>query len=297
MRPVTAPTEIAIAGLPLETLEAAAADRALALSAEIGWNQTADDWRLMIGAGHAVGLRGESGRLVATALVLPLGPEFAWISMVLVSASYRRRGIATGLLRYCIADIEGRGLVAGLDATPAGREIYIPLGFVDILETRRLQALALARAAPRLALAGVCVRAMAEADLEAAIAFDGPCHGGERGFLLRHLFAHCPGDAWIAERNGAVAGYALARDGRDYHHLGPVVAVDEAVAMVLTDAALERIEGPVQVDAASAHGAFNARLARRGFTPQRPFTRMLKGRAKAFGDASRIFAIAGPEFG
>lgn len=286
-----------LAGLPLETLEASAADRAMALSAEIGWNQTADDWRLMIEAGRAVGLRGKRGRLVATALVLPLGAEFAWISMVLVSDSHRRRGIATELLGQCVAEIEGRGLVPGLDATPAGREVYRPLGFVDVLETRRLHAPALTRAASRPMVAGLSVRAMAEADVEAVIAFDGPRFGGERGFLLRHLFARRPGDAWIAERDGAIAGYALARDGRQCHHLGPVVAVDEAVAMALSDAALDRIEGPVQVDTASAHGAFNAGLARRGFTPRRLYTRMLKGRARAFGDAGQIFAIAGPEFG
>jgi hypothetical protein len=38
-------------------------------------------------------------------------------------------------------------------------------------------------------------------------------------------------------------------------------------------------------------------LEARGFAPVRPFTRMLYGTSSPFGDASRTFAVVGPEFG
>ena len=52
----------------------------------------------------------------------------AWISMVLVAGTHRRRGLATRLLHRCIADVTAAGLVPVLDATPAGAKVYAPLG-------------------------------------------------------------------------------------------------------------------------------------------------------------------------
>ena len=42
------------------------------------------------------------GRVIATAATLPYG-ACAWISMVLVAGTHRRRGLATRLLHRCIA--------------------------------------------------------------------------------------------------------------------------------------------------------------------------------------------------
>ena len=66
----------------------------LALSAEAGWNQTAEDWSMMIRLGQAFAIAAPDSRLVATALALPYPPDFGWISMVLVHGPYRRRGLA-----------------------------------------------------------------------------------------------------------------------------------------------------------------------------------------------------------
>ena len=55
------------------------------LSIEAGWNQNVADWRFMLGAGRGFGCRGADGRWEASSLVLPLGQQLAWISMVLVT--------------------------------------------------------------------------------------------------------------------------------------------------------------------------------------------------------------------
>ena len=99
-----------------------------ALVAEAGWNQVAADWRIFLDFGTAYAVR-SGGRVIATAATLPYGGRCAWISMVLVSAEHRRRGLATRLLHRCISDITASGLVPVLDATPAGAKVYAPLGF------------------------------------------------------------------------------------------------------------------------------------------------------------------------
>jgi GNAT superfamily N-acetyltransferase len=53
---------------------------------------------------------------------------------------YRRRGLATRLLRRCLDDIAAAGLTAALDATAPGQTVYRALGFEDLWSFTRLVA-------------------------------------------------------------------------------------------------------------------------------------------------------------
>lgn len=103
--------------------------RLICLSDAAGWNQTAEDWQLLLSLGFGWGLwHGDDGPL-ASALALPYGDAFAWISMVLVTPPLRRQGIATRLTEACLEELDARGLEARLDATAAGQAVYEKLGF------------------------------------------------------------------------------------------------------------------------------------------------------------------------
>jgi hypothetical protein len=93
------------------------------------------------------------------------------------------------------------------------------------------------------------------------------------------------------------AGFVLARPGRIATQIGPVVAANEDVAADLLDAALGRISGPVFLDLIDGREILARRLRQDGFTVQRPFLRMGLKRRVPFGDAARLFVVAGPEFG
>src|ERR1700741_4949315 len=121
----------------IELIGAIESEAVWPLSIEAGWNQNVADWRFMLGAGRGFGLRGADGKWEASSLVLPLGSELAWISMVLVTKGRRRGGVGTGLLKRCIAEVQASGAVAGLDATEQGRPIYLPLGFLDVYKISR----------------------------------------------------------------------------------------------------------------------------------------------------------------
>src|ERR1700712_4917556 len=111
----------------------------LELSSEAHWNQNEADWRFFLTAGTVFGVRDDGRRLIATAALLPYSSGNAWISMVLVTASWRRRGLATRLVDACLAAAKKQHLVAWLDATPAGATVYGPLGFSPTLQLRRLR--------------------------------------------------------------------------------------------------------------------------------------------------------------
>ena len=107
------------------------------LSAEPQWNQIAADWRLMLEAGDSFGLFTTEGRLVASGLTVPFDGPFGWISMILVTQAFRRRGLATHLMRRCMDALLTKGLTPALDATPEGRQVYLHLGFKDVYTLTR----------------------------------------------------------------------------------------------------------------------------------------------------------------
>jgi ribosomal protein S18 acetylase RimI-like enzyme len=285
----------AAAALPIERLEPGHAEAVAPLSVEAGWNQVAADWRLMIEKGQAFGIRAPSGQWIATALVLPLGPDISWISMVLVTASARRQGLGTRLLERCFAETAQQGVAAGLDATEFGRPVYLPLGFRDVYALSRWR---LERGATSVveAPAGVRIRPASADDLPAIAACDAARSGFRREAILAHLRSRAPSVAQVAERgDGGLAGYVLGRNGHTALHVGPIVADDEDIALALLGSAVGRAGQRVILDVPDAHQKMRAWLAARGATAPRSFMRMVRGRFPPLENAAHLFALAGPE--
>ena len=266
---------------------------ALMLSAEPGWNQIAEDWAWMIGHGEAFGLSTPAGRLIASGLTVVYDQApFAWISMILVTADFRRKGLATRLMQRCSEAIERRGLVPALDASPEGRQVYLKLGFNDFYRTSRFLV-----ERPPAAGRPAGLRPLQADDLARITAFDRRHAGGDRSTLLRHLQQRLPAAAWLAEQDGKITGYALGREGRLCPQLGPVVAEDEATALALLEAAGAALGRPFCIDAGDHHAGLAAWLKRQRAQFITPFVRMLKGRDRPYDDPAKIFVIAGPELG
>jgi GNAT superfamily N-acetyltransferase len=262
------------------------------LSSLIGWNQAAGDWDYVLAHGDGVGLLTPDGDLAATAMALPYD-RFAWICMVLVRPEYRRRGLATTLMNAVIERQEKAGRVPGLDATPDGREVYRRIGFQDSCQLGRF------RAEQVLAIptnsSDMDIRPLTGADLERIASVDRQLFGADRLPLLHHLKDRVPTAGLGAWRQGELAGYVLARDGREATQVGPLAASDDTVAEALAAAAFGCVKGPVYIDAADDRSAFKVWLEGRGFALQRPYFRMYRGQDTGFDDPAWLYAIAGPE--
>jgi GNAT superfamily N-acetyltransferase len=257
-----------------------------ALSSEAGWNQSEADWRFLRGAGVGVGID-DGGRLVATAIVLPLGERIGWIAMVLVALSHRKRGFATRMMDWAVEHCRRGGLVAALDATPAGREVYRRLGFGDGPRILRL-------AAP--SDFGCAEPATDRFEIAEILDLDGCAFGTDRAAVLRELAVRTPALALACRRAGRIVGYALGRVGRIAHEIGPIVAEDDATAITLLRAAGAKAGGAAVIaDAFEARRGFVDALLAAGWIEQRPYTRMSIG-ALPVGAPETVFAIAGPEY-
>jgi len=267
------------------------------LSAAADWNQVDADWRVFLELGHLMGIDAPGHGLVATAATLPLGHEFGWIGMMVVRTDFRRRGLGRQLLGQCILDLAAQGLVPGLDATPAGRELYQRHEFRDTWAMTRWKCERPGIAAPGGAAQGLEVRPATAADLDTIAALDHRAFGSSRRSVLARLLERAPWLAAIAMRAGGPCGFLLARDGREAFQLGPVAATDPEAAIALLGRTLVLLAGGAYVDVLDRHHEVAAWLAAHGFAPQRRLTRMLYRRDEAFGDARFAVAIAGPELG
>jgi GNAT superfamily N-acetyltransferase len=259
------------------------AQAGLVLSAEANWNQNEADWRFFLSRGTVFGVRDRAGRLIATAALLPHTAANAWISMVLVTANWRRRGLATRLVDTCLDTATKQGLVTWLDATPAGTTVYGPLGFTPTLELRRLCRESSTPAATP--------RPLSTCSLAELIARDNSAIGFDRSALLTEL-AGRPGSRLLS--NGEAV--ALVRDGRKARHIGPVFAPAPDQAVAIVDAIARSEAGPWLIDAISGQQPFLQGLTGAGWTIERSFQRMRFGPATARA-AAPPFAVAGPEYG
>src|SRR5258708_7373922 len=143
--------------------------------------------------------------------------------MVLVTESWRRRGIATNLVDACLNAATKLGLTTWLDATPAGANVYGPLGFTPTLQLRRLRL-----EAPKGISAAQTLSTCSIADF---IARDVRAMGFDRGALLTE-FGGRAGSRTVSLGNTV----ALVRDGRTARHIGPVFAETHDGALALVDA-------------------------------------------------------------
>jgi GNAT superfamily N-acetyltransferase len=272
-------------------------DAAQALVVQAGWNQLPEDWDLFVQWGSAFKVTAAGGAIAATAATLPYAGGFGWISMVLVAQAHRRQGLATRLLAHCIEQLRRDGLVPVLDATPAGRSVYTPLGFQDgwaITRWRR------ADSGPALLLSetgAVVARPLHQEDWPRLLELDARAFGAKRAPLLACLAQRSAAFACVAERDGRLLGYLLGRNGRLATQIGPVVTEDAAAAAALVEYALARIHGPVLIDVVDRHSGLAGQLADAGFAIERGYTRMTLDAGAPFGNERLTVAIAGPELG
>src|SRR5436305_600171 len=252
--------------LAIVQLGAEAAREGLVLSTEAHWNQNEADWRFFLSHGTVFGIRDGDGRLIATAALLPYSHGNAWISMVLVTQAWRRRGLATKLVDACLARATRQGLTPWLDATPAGATVYGPLGFEPVLELQRLRHTG---AAPVNGPAS-------NGSIDELISRDRAAMGFERSALLRE-FAGRSGSRVVSHDRAL----ALVRDGRTARQIGPLFSDKTASALSLVDAIAASEGGPLLIDVLHQQSEFLDALTSSGWSVERPFQRMRFGRAPA----------------
>jgi GNAT superfamily N-acetyltransferase len=267
----------------------------LSLCRSAGWNQTAADWELFLSLsphGCCVGVD-EHDAVKGTVTTVRYDDRFSWIGMVLVDPQYRRQGIGIQLLREALQILEGEETIK-LDATPAGREVYRQLDFVDEYAISRMQL----NGSAAVALPHSSAVPLTQHHLGAILALDRDVFGADRRPVLHSLLNRRPQYGFVCENREGISGYCFGRSGHEYSHIGPVISHDRETASDLLAAALTAAKGsPVLLDVLHHTPPWIEWLLSLGFIEQRPLVRMYRGSNTHPGIPGKQFAILGPEFG
>lgn len=261
-----------------------------------GWNQTEKDWELLIHYQGSVNLVAvQDDRIIGTVCAINYAHTVAWIGMMLVDKEFRGRGISKLLLNETIRKLEKCASIK-LDATPAGRPVYLKLGFKDEYKLYRMvhpsvSEISLSQGAFE------AVHVMPE-DLPELAEFDKLVFGADRTSLISHLYENYPELAWLIREKNKVVGFCLGRRGVNFTQVGPVFGSSELLAKSLIRSAVNSISGnAVVVDILAAQTSTIEWLEGCGFTSQRSFDRMYLHNNPHPGIIESQYLICGPELG
>jgi predicted GNAT family N-acyltransferase len=256
---------------------------ALELSVEAGWNQTVDDWRMLIELAPESCLGIEmDGELAASTTLLCYGTRLAWVGMVLTRIKFRGQGLARRLLSEALK-LAGQMNIetVKLDATDQGQALYEKLGFRCEQPVERWTRSG----------AGNSIELQAQADSlsNELLSIDHEAFAADRSRFLKKL---------VKRNVSAVAtkAYLLSRTGRQMAYLGPCVAENAEVAGSLIRQCVQGTASSIAWDLLKLNRDSEMIAKDLGFTPQRCLTRMVRGRDLR-GREESIYALGGFEFG
>jgi ribosomal protein S18 acetylase RimI-like enzyme len=254
---------------------------ALRLSAQAGWNQTYEDWAMLLDVAPEGCLAIEiDGTLASTTTLLSYGKRLAWIGMVLTYPAYRRQGLARKLFEECLKRADSMGIeTLKLDATDQGQPLYEKFGFRREQEIERW-----ARPGDG---AGPNVSSVA-IDLSFT-SIDSHYWPADRSTLLARLasrsLVHTNQDA-----------YLLARPGRLNAYLGPCVSESVENARQLIIKLIKDSSCAWVWDLFPQNRHATELATELGFARQRHLKRMFRGKNSPT-NSNAIYAIAGFELG
>lgn len=287
--------EIDISSVILRPMQVTDIADGMKLSVAEGWNQSEDDWKLLIeNEQNVCVLAVYDKEIIGTGAVMNYANKIAWIGMVLVASVYRRQGISKLLLGHIFQKINSFESVK-LDATPAGQQVYRKLGFKEEYLITRMVNLSVQDLPVN---KEDSVRQVRPEDLHEIISLDRAVFGAERNMLIRSLIKTFPRKAWVIKRNNHINGFVLGRKGYRYHHIGPLIASTDEGGKALIIKALRYLSGKsVVVDVPCDKRELVNWLSSIGFVEQRRLVRMYKEKNPYPGDVEKYHLICGPEFG
>lgn len=269
---------------------------ALQLCRYAGWNQLERDWQIFLNEsadGCFVAVH-DQHKVVGTVSTINFEQRFGWIGMVIVDPNYKRQGIGTELLKCALNFLKDLPCMK-LDATPAGKEVYVKLDFKDEYALSRMVGMSVNLGEKP---EKIEAKKMTSDDLADVFEKDRLIFGARRDSLLSQVYFNAPDLSYVVREKGQLTGYCFGREGFNFRHIGPIVADNADVArMLLAAAVMLPSSQPIVLDTMHFDKQWMRWLNSIGFAEQRPFIRMFKGNNQYPGVPEKQFAILGPEFG
>lgn len=288
-----------LAEIRIRPLTRADIPHGMRLKSLAGWNQTEADWERFLALSPEGSFAAEKdGEVIGTACTFVFG-SVGWIAMILVDPEHRRHRLGSSLFQTSLDFLRTKHLTAiKLDATPAGKEVYLRFGFQEEYSLERRRGISIGGKSQSVIF-------MNEADLAGVFEMDLKIYGADRSGLLERLFSEGAKSGFAGVVPGktkeAPRGFAFIRPGSGSSFIGPIIAESPEVGAELFEWALTRTKGnSVVFDLPHPNEAVMAWTSGAGllskFPVERPFTRMFLG-DNIPGHPEKIYATSGSEKG
>jgi len=262
--------------------------QAAELSSAAEWNQTPDDWQMLMELQPQGCFAIEAdGRLASTTTLVCYQKRLAWVGMVLTRAEYRGRGFASRLFTAALRHADSLGIeTIKLDATEQGRPLYETFGFQAEQAVERWSRPEIAQSQTSESQRPTSVRPLSRHLRE----LDSQAFGADRSLVRKNL----------AQRSTVYSGqnaFLFSRPGRTTDYLGPCVASDpDAARTIITSAIKDAAHNGWSWDLMATNKDAVTLATELGFVRQRCLTRMVRGKPLR-GREEMVYAIAGFELG
>ena len=240
------------------------------LAQQMSWPHRPEDCAQLLALGDGIVAVDSTGLTVGVGLRWSFGHDVGTIGLVLVASEHQGRGIGRALMKALITDSGSRALM--LNATAEGLPLYEKLGFISTGFVRQHQG----RVSTLPPAPDIPLRRAVPSDRAALCALDAAVFGADRSALIGSLLAS--GDAWLVNRVGQPAGFAILRAFGRGMIIGPVVASNEDEAIALVAAAAKAAPpGVLRADIPAQAEGLAAWLTAAGLPVIDSVTVMLRG--------------------
>lgn len=270
-------------------------DRALLHELTVGvhWPHRTHDLDVLISLGEGYLASDEIGRAMGSAMCFKGDDDFAMLGMMVTAPRLQTLGTGRWLLKRIMGDCDGRDM--RLSATRSGYRLYESAGFKPFRTIRQQQGTARAIEAPS-AVPGISLRPLEPSDKTAIRALDAHAYGATRSRILDEMLRLSQG--LVAENGGEIRGFALTRPFGRGMVIGPLMAEDENMAMMLAAPLIQREEGKfVRLDTPVESDRFTGFLTDAGMSLYDTATEMYLGRQRRPQDGVQLFGLAAHSLG
>lgn len=280
----------ALSALPVRPLTLRDLSACTSLAHDRGWSPEEHKWRLLLAAGHGVGIDAPDGRgLLGACTLTDFGPHeapaFTAVGMMLIADRYAGRGFGRRLLEHVI-EYSG-SIPLTLYAPGSGAPLCRKLGFRPVGQAATVTGRFTGPALP--GWPALSVSPARAGDLPRILRLDAEVFGTDRTPLIARLPAFA--DRFlVAEEDGELTGFAARWPNTDTEVVGPLVARDSGTAQALLAALAEGARRPVRTDIDVRHTALLDWLGERGMPVVATHEVMTRSLPALPGDWTRRFA-------
>lgn len=284
-------------GLFLDTLSNEDIPELIALSASVGWDYDQNELSTIMSVGTVYGHKTERGDIVSSAAIIPYDSKLASIGMVIVHEKYRGFGLGKELTQACVHSVS-TDVTIMLIATEEGKPLYRRLGFKTVTYVHKFLNENDAPIHPIQPIQEYDMLPLTDTHLSKILELDYVAFGSNRDYFLKTRIRQAKQGVVVKDKKeGSIVGYGLAVDGPIHTILGPIVAMNQDIAICIIHHFAKQFNGKLRIDVLDEQRSIITFLEQYGFKKVRKPPVMIKNSNELPKRNETLYSIAAQIFG